>query len=220
MDAEGNVLTSPRARTVPSFGETLSLVENYLAVKEKADAGDETVLSELFVAEFDLGMLGLDEAKQRLGAMKDLSPALTSRIEKKIREMEMRDVLASAGDMFAAGRWAEASALYAKVTEATPDNGMAWFNLGYSLHVQGKLEDALVAHQKAAEIPGVRQTLGMYNAACAHALLGNVDQAFTWLKKAAQAGYKDTAQLDRDSDLDSLRDDPRYAEIIALMKGD
>ena len=47
----------------------------------------------------------------------------------------------------------------------------------------------------------------------------NADQAFTWLQNAAKAGYKNTSHMASDSALDSIRDDPRYAEIIALMEG-
>ncbi len=52
-----------------------------------------------------------------------------------------------------------------------------------------------------------------------YALKGDKDKAFEWLLKAAEAGWNDTAHMARDSDMDSLRDDPRYDKIIALMEG-
>ncbi len=56
-----------------------------------------------------------------------------------------------------------------------------------------------------------------YNAACAYALLGKPDQAFTWLEKAMQAGYLDVAHTKQDSDLNSLHSDSRWAALIAKM---
>ena len=102
MDAQGNVLASPSSRTVTSFGSTLSLVETYLAVKKKADGGDDTVVAELLLAELTLGKVGLEEAKERFLATEDLSPTQTSRIEKEILALEMRDVLVSANNLIAA----------------------------------------------------------------------------------------------------------------------
>lgn len=54
-----------------------------------------------------------------------------------------------------------------------------------------------------------------YNAACAYALAGNKDKAFAWLDKTMQAGWRNSDHLKRDSDLTSLRDDPRWPRIVA-----
>lgn len=55
-----------------------------------------------------------------------------------------------------------------------------------------------------------------YNAACAYALAGNKDKAFAWLNSAMQAGWRDSEHLKRDSDLAALRDDPRWAKVVAV----
>ena len=46
-----------------------------------------------------------------------------------------------------------AAAAWKQVTEGDPKDGQAWQLLGYSLHVSGKIDEALPAHQKAAEFP-------------------------------------------------------------------
>jgi Tetratricopeptide repeat len=52
-----------------------------------------------------------------------------------------------------------------------------------------------------------------YNLACMEALMGNPDQAFEHLGHVAKAPrLKETAA--NDSDLDSLRDDPRFAAMV------
>jgi hypothetical protein len=50
----------------------------------------------------------------------------------------------------------------------------------------------------------------VYNHACCLALAGNKDAAIERLRAALDLGYKDTAGAAADSDLASLRDDPRW----------
>ena len=133
--------------------------------------------------------------------------------------LEMPRLLARAQAEYQAGRWAEASAALKSVIERDPENHLMWFRLGLSLHRQDKFEEALPAHKKAAELPGQYRATATYNVACAYAMLDNKDQAFAWLRKAADVGWKNTTLMATDTDMDSLRDDPRYAEIIALIDG-
>lgn len=57
-----------------------------------------------------------------------------------------------------------------------------------------------------------------YNAACAHALRGNVDLAFTWLQRAIDAGFVDVQHSQQDGDLQSLRQDPRWGGLMQSMQ--
>ena len=57
-----------------------------------------------------------------------------------------------------------------------------------------------------------------YNCACGHALLGEKTIALDWLEKAVEIGWKDADHLEKDSDLDSLRDDERYKKLVAKLK--
>ena len=53
-----------------------------------------------------------------------------------------------------------------------------------------------------------------YNAACTFAHLGEVDRAFETLERwGAVSGKSEIAWLEKDSDLDSLRTDPRFASL-------
>lgn len=58
----------------------------------------------------------------------------------------------------------------------------------------------------------------LYNAACAGALAGRTDAAIGFLRRAIDAGYDDAAQLDKDSDLASLRSDPRWPGLLAGLQ--
>src|SRR6185369_16095807 len=116
-----------------------------------------------------------------------------------------------------AGDFTAAAADFKKLTEANPKDGQAWQLLGYSLHAAGKLDEALPVHMKAAEFPRYAG-VATYNIACVHALKGRADEAFTWLDKAVAAGFGDLAQLQGDSDFDSIRKDPRMSKLEAAIK--
>ncbi|MEZ5977781.1 MAG: FG-GAP-like repeat-containing protein [Planctomycetota bacterium] len=95
------------------------------------------------------------------------------------------------------------------------DDGFAgaWHLLGYALHASGRLEEALAAHERAAGFAATASH-GAYNAACACALLGRVDDAFAWLAKAKAAGFQDGPLARGDADLASLRADPRFDALF------
>lgn len=106
-------------------------------------------------------------------------------------------------------RFAEAAEVLAELAEANPDSPQAWFLLGYALHADGRYEQALEAHARAAGFPAVAPNAA-YNAACAAARLGRTDAAFEWLDTAVQAGWGNLAQARADADLAGLADDPRF----------
>ncbi len=55
----------------------------------------------------------------------------------------------------------------------------------------------------------------LYNIACIYALKGDSDQAFAHLSKATAAGWDDADHMAKDSDFNSLHDDPRWEKAIA-----
>lgn len=118
---------------------------------------------------------------------------------------------------FSAGDWKGAASAYEKVVAASPEDGSAWHRLGYALHAQGKLDAALKAHEKCASLGGQTASIGAYNAACVHALKGDSDKAFAWLAKARAKGFNNRGQLDGDTDMDSLRNDPRFKKFYESL---
>jgi tetratricopeptide (TPR) repeat protein len=48
-----------------------------------------------------------------------------------------------------------------------------------------------------------------------YALLGEKDAAFKWLNRAVKLGNQNKPHFERDRNLDPLRDDPRFAELMA-----
>ncbi len=96
-------------------------------------------------------------------------------------------------------------------------NAQAWFLLGYGLHAQGELDEAMMVHLKATTFPQTAP-LAYYNLGCAHALKGNTDQAFTALTKAQGLGIVNPQQYLGDTDLRSLHDDARWGELLKSMR--
>jgi tetratricopeptide (TPR) repeat protein len=57
----------------------------------------------------------------------------------------------------------------------------------------------------------------LYNIACMYSLLGNPNEALNCLEKAVDKGYGQKDWVEHDSDLDSLRELPRFKNILAAM---
>jgi len=56
--------------------------------------------------------------------------------------------------------------------------------------------------------------IAMYNMACVRSLQNRIDEAIEWLRKSIDAGYDDFEWMEKDSDLDNIRKDERYQELI------
>jgi len=112
-------------------------------------------------------------------------------------------------------RWAPAVKLYESFVRETPNNGRGWFNLGYALHYSSEHARAIEAFERAIQL-GHRSPTSMYNIACANAMMGRRDVAFEWLEKSVQAGFEIEGYVWGDSDLDSLRSDPRFKRFLDM----
>jgi hypothetical protein len=92
------------------------------------------------------------------------------------------------------------------------ESGSAAYQRGKELHEDGRYMEAAGQYVKAVEL-GYREDTAAYNAACAYARAGRTDDAFVWLGKSIELGFDADRYLRHDDDLDSLRKDPRFAEL-------
>ena len=53
-----------------------------------------------------------------------------------------------------------------------------------------------------------------YNLACSFALVGRRDEALQALGRAIELGYREPEHMAADPDLESIRDDPRFAKLV------
>lgn len=78
---------------------------------------------------------------------------------------------------------------------------------------QGDYEQALRLVEQAAEV-APHDSRVLYNQACFHARLGHRDQALRFLGQAVDGGFLCPGHIAADSDLDGIREDPRYAVVL------
>ena len=57
----------------------------------------------------------------------------------------------------------------------------------------------------------------LYNVACVYAMGGRTEDALTCIEKAVQNGFGHRAWLENDSDLDSLRNEPRFKAVMQKL---
>ncbi|MEP6848320.1 MAG: tetratricopeptide repeat protein, partial [Acidobacteriota bacterium] len=118
---------------------------------------------------------------------------------------------------FRQGRVDEAIELIAKVLEEHPDmDGIkplyAEFlaGAGRSDEARAQLtEDALSLSRADHDMA--------YWVGSTYTLLGDVDLAFKWLNKAVRLGNQNKPRFETDTNFDTLRSDPRFAELLAKM---
>lgn len=91
------------------------------------------------------------------------------------------------------------------------------FNRGYDLIVEGEYDASIEANLEAAKYEGLRG-IATYNIGCAWALKGDKDEAFKALNHAVTFGFTGLHQYQNDEDLDSLKEDERWAELIVRLK--
>lgn len=97
-----------------------------------------------------------------------------------------------------------------------PDNLVVLMTLGYAYTREGLYEKALAVDKKVVELLPEDPT-AYYNLACDYSLLKMLDEAFAELELACRLGYKDFEHLEKDSDMENLRQDPRYQQILNMI---
>lgn len=114
-------------------------------------------------------------------------------------------------------KYKEAANVLAAIVKDDKDNAEAWQMLGYTLHATGDYERAIIIHKKAATYKAATATAN-YNLCCTYALQGDRKLALDHLEKAIDAGLVDDKLILADSDLSSLKKEPRFKELIARLQ--
>lgn len=92
-------------------------------------------------------------------------------------------------------------------------NVPALFELGAVLTRLGRYEEGLAVDHRLVKLEPDQPVLH-YNLACSLALLQKSDEAFAALERAIELGYDDLEHLKRDRDLQHLREDARFQQMI------
>ncbi len=84
---------------------------------------------------------------------------------------------------------------------------------GNNLTLKGRFADGLLIDRRLVELRP-NDPLAYYNLACSYSLLKKIDHALRALRKAIELGYSDYRYLREDHDLDAVRHDPRFRQLL------
>ncbi len=113
------------------------------------------------------------------------------------------------------GRNAEAIANLEKAVELSNRASVALLDLGYAYCVTGKRTEAIAIVKELEQKYTRKESLGFYLAGV-YAGLGDKDKAFEWLEKGFQ-NKEELAAIRWRIPYESLRDDPRYKNLLKRM---
>jgi tetratricopeptide (TPR) repeat protein len=110
------------------------------------------------------------------------------------------------------GAHAEGIAEYQKA-RGLNDDPLVTGLLGHAYAVSGRREDALRILDELNDL-AQRRYVSAYTFALVYAGLNDRDQAFRWLEKSFRDRSSEIAYFKVDPLLDSLRPDPRFADLV------
>ena len=84
---------------------------------------------------------------------------------------------------------------------------------GNNLTLKGRYADGLEIDKRLIQLRP-NDPLAHYNLACSYALLKRPDLAIRTLRRAVELGYRDFRYMREDHDLDSVRHDPRFRQLL------
>ena len=84
---------------------------------------------------------------------------------------------------------------------------------GNNLTLKGRFADGLQIDRRLVQLRP-SDPLVHYNLACSFALLKRGDLALKTLRRAVELGYRDFRYMREDRDLDTIRHDPRFRQLL------
>lgn len=102
---------------------------------------------------------------------------------------------------------------FSGILERCPDYVDVLRVLGHLLTLKGRYAEGLRVDKR---LVGLRphDPLAHYNLACSYALLKRNEAALKSLRRAVELGYRDFRYLREDRDLDGIRHDPRFRQLL------
>jgi tetratricopeptide (TPR) repeat protein len=116
------------------------------------------------------------------------------------------------------GRHEDAVAAYDRAIHLSPEAAVVHYNKGFALSELGRYEEAVAAYDRAIQLePG--DAWAHYYRACTYARLGNRHEALRDLRRAIELEGQVRAEAQTDEDLESLRDEPEFRELVGVGEG-
>lgn len=104
-------------------------------------------------------------------------------------------------------------AFYRSVLDRCPDYVEVLRELGNLLTLTGRHREGLQVEKRLCQLrPADPQA--HYSLACSYAKLKRADLSLQCLRRALELGYRDFSYLQQDHDLDGIRHDPRFRQLL------
>jgi tetratricopeptide (TPR) repeat protein len=102
---------------------------------------------------------------------------------------------------------------FAGILDRHPDYVDVLRVMGNNLTLKGRYAHGLRIDKRLIQLRP-NDPLAHYNLACSYALLKQPDQAIRALRRAVELGYRDFRYMREDRDLDAIRHDPRFRQLL------
>ncbi len=102
---------------------------------------------------------------------------------------------------------------YGAVLDRYPDYVDVLRVQGNNLTLKGRFAEGLQIDKRLVSLRP-QDALAHYNLACSYALLKKTELAVKALRRAVELGYHDFRYMRQDRDLDSIRHDPRFRQLM------
>ncbi len=103
---------------------------------------------------------------------------------------------------------------YRSILEADPNYYEVLRVLASNLAAKGLYEESLEIDQRLVRLRPTDQ-IALYNLACSFSMVGMIDLSLESLRRAIESGYDEFEYMQYDADLTSLRQDPRFGELLS-----
>ena len=103
--------------------------------------------------------------------------------------------------------------LFGRILERCPDYVDVLRVMANNLTLKGRYAEGLQIDKRLVQLRP-NDPLAHYNLACSYALLKRPDQALKTLRRAVELGYRDFRYMREDRDLDAIRHDPRFRQLL------
>jgi TolB-like protein/Tfp pilus assembly protein PilF len=100
-----------------------------------------------------------------------------------------------------------------KRLRTSPDDARALCFGSINLITAGDMEKGMLWLERAKRAQG-DDALNLYNVACVYSTIGEINQALDCLEKSVRKGMAELDWMKNDSDLDNLRDHPRFKAML------
>jgi tetratricopeptide (TPR) repeat protein len=114
-------------------------------------------------------------------------------------------------------QWEQAEKAFKLLLANEPRKAEAWFFLGLSLHSQQRYRDAIQAYIVADSLE-YAPARTRYNMACSYSLLNENGEAIHAIARAMNAGFRQLQLLLTDTDLDNIRNEPAFQELVMQLE--